>query len=267
MVSVLILGALVGAIMGLTGSGGGILAVPALVLALDWDIAQAMPVALVAVAISASIGAVDGLRKKQARYRAAILMAVVGIPFSAIGVRLGQVFSQNALNLVFAILMLLIAVRQTRAIRADESLPDMHTDTALCHVDQATGRLTWTWKSGVVVAAIGATTGLVTGLLGVGGAFIMVPLLRRVTDIPLQGVIATVLLVMAMVATGGIVMAAWHGIVVPMEVTVPFALSAAAGMIVGRMFVTRVSPRGLQYGFTALVVVVGVAMGVRGLLA
>ncbi|HTJ97069.1 MAG TPA: sulfite exporter TauE/SafE family protein [Rhodocyclaceae bacterium] len=263
MSTVLILGALVGAIMGLTGSGGGILAVPALVLSLDWTIAQAMPVALVAVAISASIGALDGLRKKQARYRAAILMALVGIPFSAVGVQLGQVFSQRALNLVFAVLMLMIAVRQFRAVRAEEALPGMHTDTALCHVDQNTGRLVWTWKTGAVVSAIGATTGMFTGLLGVGGAFIMVPMLRRVTDISMQGVIATVLLVMAMVSTGGIIMAAWHGVEVPMEVTVPFA---AAGMVVGRMFVHRISTRYLQYGFTALVVVVGLAMGVRGLL-
>ncbi|NIE88178.1 TSUP family transporter, partial [Burkholderia sp. Tr-860] len=63
----LILGALVGAVLGLTGAGGGILAVPALVAGLGWTIQQATPVALIAVAGSAAIGALEAFRRRLVR--------------------------------------------------------------------------------------------------------------------------------------------------------------------------------------------------------
>ena len=89
----LILGILVGGVMGVTGAGGGILAVPALVGGLGWTVQQAAPVALIAVASGASIGALDGLRRGQVRYRAAILMAVVGIPCTSPGLQLAHSLS------------------------------------------------------------------------------------------------------------------------------------------------------------------------------
>jgi len=55
MLTSLILGAIVGAVLGLTGAGGGILAVPALVAGMGWPMQQATPVALVAVAGSAPV--------------------------------------------------------------------------------------------------------------------------------------------------------------------------------------------------------------------
>ena len=90
----LLLGVLVGAVLGLTGAGGGILAVPALVVGLGWSMQQAAPVALIAVAGGAGIGALDGFRQKLVRYRAAALMAVIGIPVTALGIRAAQAVSQ-----------------------------------------------------------------------------------------------------------------------------------------------------------------------------
>lgn len=55
----LVLGSIVGAVLGLTGAGGGILAVPALVVGMGWPMQQATPVALVAVAGSAALGALE----------------------------------------------------------------------------------------------------------------------------------------------------------------------------------------------------------------
>ena len=76
---VIFLGVLIGAIMGLMGAGGGILAVPVLVAGLHWSMQQAAPVALVAVAAGAVVGALDGFRHRLVRYKAAMLMAVCGM--------------------------------------------------------------------------------------------------------------------------------------------------------------------------------------------
>lgn len=79
-------GIAIGIILGLTGAGGGILAIPALVIGLGWTITQSTPVALFAVSAAAAVGAVDGLRKGLVRYRAAVLMALLGAVCSPLGV-------------------------------------------------------------------------------------------------------------------------------------------------------------------------------------
>ena len=67
-------GALIGGLQGVTGAGGGIMAVPALVAVLGWGVVQAGPVALIGVAGSAALGAWDGFRHGLVRWRAALLM-------------------------------------------------------------------------------------------------------------------------------------------------------------------------------------------------
>jgi hypothetical protein len=69
------LGLLVGVVMGLTGAGGGILAVPMLVFGLDLTVSLAGPVGLLAVGTAAAVGAVVGLRARIGRYRAAVRIA------------------------------------------------------------------------------------------------------------------------------------------------------------------------------------------------
>jgi len=69
----------VGLALGMTG-GGGVLAVPALVLGLGYSLPEAAPVALVAVGVSAFLGGLDGLRRGLVRYKAALLMALGGCP-------------------------------------------------------------------------------------------------------------------------------------------------------------------------------------------
>ena len=83
----LILGIVVGAVLGLTGAGGGILAVPALVSGMGWSMQQAAPVALIAVAGGAALGAVEGLKKGLVRYKAALVMVISGLPLTSAAVR------------------------------------------------------------------------------------------------------------------------------------------------------------------------------------
>lgn len=85
-----VLGLLMGLVMGLTGAGGGILGVPALVLGLGLSMTQAAPVSLLAVGAAAAVGALDGLRHRLVRYRAALLIALLGALFSPVGVFLAH---------------------------------------------------------------------------------------------------------------------------------------------------------------------------------
>ena len=115
---ILLIGAMVGLIMGLTGAGGGMLAVPALVYSQAWTMQQAMPVALLAVSLGALIGAIDGLRRGQVRYKAAILMALAGAPMTTFGVFVAQQMSQRSLMLAFSAVLVIVVIRLIVQVRA-----------------------------------------------------------------------------------------------------------------------------------------------------
>ncbi|MBC7704860.1 sulfite exporter TauE/SafE family protein [Variovorax sp. RTB1] len=252
-----LLGILVGAILGLTGAGGGILAVPALVVGMGWPMQQAAPVALIAVAGGAALGAAEGFRKKLVRYKAALLMAVAGIPVTGFGIRTAHMLSQRVLLALFACVMLIVATRLI--LQARHAASGLEAGR-LGRINPATGRFEWTWITAVLLAAIGALTGFMTGLLGVGGGFVIVPLLRRFTDVSMHGIVATSLLVIALVGIGGVATSMLHGTDVPVAVTVYFSLATAAGMMLGRLASSRLSARHVQQGFALVLVVVATGL-------
>jgi len=254
----LLLGIFIGALLGLTGAGGGILAVPALVAGMGWSMQQAAPVALIAVSGSAAIGALEGFRRKLVRYRAALWMATIGVPFTSAGAAVARNMSQRWLMGLFALVMLFVAFRLFRHGRADEA----HENTAQVHkpgkLNPETGRFDWTGSIFLLVGAIGATTGFMTGLLGVGGGFVIVPLLRRYTNVPMHGIVATSLCVIALVGAGGVVTALMHGAVLPLQICLLFSAATGIGMIIGRFLSSYLSPYKIQQGFAT--VLVGVAL-------
>lgn len=260
MVISLILGAMVGAVLGLTGAGGGILAVPALVFGMGWPIQQATPVALVAVAGSAAVGALEAFRKGLVRYRAAFFMAALGVPATAVGARLAHALPQRLLLAVFALVMLVVAVRLLRQTLAHGNSPP--PDSALCvaHVNPATGRLVWSWTTGAALAAVGAVTGLMTGLLGVGGGFVIVPMMRKLTDVSMHGIVATSLMVITLVGGGGVITTMRHGGPLPLDVVLWFSLATAAGMVAARIVSHRLSGRHVQFGFAAILIAVALGL-------
>ena len=199
-----VLGVLVGVILGLTGAGGGILAVPALVAGMGWSMQQAAPVALIAVAGAAAIGAVEGFRRKLVRYKAAMLMAVSGIPAVSLGIFVAHGVPQPALLAIFAAVMVLVAVRLFLQTRQDNNVENM-AGSKFGRLNPSTGRFAWSLSTAVLLAAIGALTGFMTGLLGIGGGFVIVPMLRKFTNVSMHGIVATSLLVIALVGTGGVV--------------------------------------------------------------
>lgn len=263
------LGVLVGAVLGLTGAGGGILAVPALVVGLGWTMQQAAPVALVAVAGGAAVGAAEGLRRQLVRYKAAMLMAASGVPFTSLGIRAAHWLPQRVLLAMFAAVMLWVAWRLFRRARcqkagdgdgqsgADDGGP---LGPAVGRIDPTTRRFVWTWSTAALIAGIGALTGFMTGLLGVGGGFVIVPMLRRFTNMTMHAIVATSLLVIALMGLGGVVNAVWHGAQMPPGPTAFFAAATAAGMLIGRTAAGRLPAKRVQRGFAGLLVIVAVGM-------
>jgi hypothetical protein len=263
MLTVLLLGCAVGAILGLTGAGGGILATPALMAGLGWSVQQAAPLALLAVAAGAAVGVAEGFARRLVRYRAAGMMALCGLPFSTLGIRVAHHVPVPALSIVFALVMLLVAARGLLRLRG--AAPSVPAD-APCRLDPATGRLHWTAITALAIGAIGAGSGFLTGLLGVGGGFVIVPALRRLTDLSMHSIVATSLLVIALVGSGSVVAAVAGGARLPVADAATFAFGAMAGMAAGRVLIRRLSARQVQGGFALLVAVVALGMLAKAVL-
>ncbi|MGB7479344.1 MAG: sulfite exporter TauE/SafE family protein [Burkholderiaceae bacterium] len=258
----LALGLAVGIILALTGAGGGILAVPLLVFGAGLGMAQAGPIGLLAVGMAAALGALLGLRERIVRYKAALLVAAAGMLLTPAGLWLAQQLPNRPLALLFAAVLLLVALRMWRqAAAAGTAAPRTPPP---CRLNPAHGRFHWTWPCARALAAGGMLTGFLSGLLGVGGGFVMVPALRRYTDLPMPQVVATSLAVIALVSFSGVASSALAGTLY-WPVALPFAGGALLGMLGGRAAGKRLAGPQLQIGFAAVAALVAVGMMVSAL--
>ncbi len=260
MLTVLGLGLVVGVILALTGAGGGILAVPLLVFGVHLSVAQAGPIGLLAVGMAAALGALLGLRRGIVRYRAALLIAGAGMLLSPAGLWLARRIDNRWLSVLFALILLYVAFRTFR--QANGSAPAKQPIAQAprpCIRDAATGRFIWTSSCARALALSGTVAGVLSGLLGVGGGFVMVPALQRYTDLAMQSVVATSLAVIALVSVTGVVASAATG-GMAWGVAMPFSAGALAGMLAGRTVSARLAGPQLQLGFAVISALVAVGM-------
>ncbi len=269
------LGLLAGLILGLTGAGGAILAVPLLIFSLNWDVARSAPVALVAVAASAALGAAIGLRQGCVRYRAAMVMAGAGALMTPIGLYLAHRVPVAPLALVFSAVLLTVAWRMYRQARPITAIASSAATapceispgvgSAPCQLNAATGRFVWTAPCAKALAVSGLATGFLSGLLGVGGGFVIVPALRHTTDLPMNSIVATSLLAVALVSTFAVISSAVTGRL-DFSVAWPFAFGALLGMLAGRAIAPRIAGPKLQQGFASLAALVAFGLVLKTLL-
>lgn len=253
------LGLVVGVILALTGAGGGILAVPMLVFGVGMDVVQAGPIGLLAVGMAGALGAVLGLRDGVVRYRAAMLIAACGMALTPVGLWLAHQIDNRWLSVLFALILLLVAfraVRQARRSPPPESTPQ--TSRHPCRLDATSGRLVWSRACARALALAGTVAGVLSGLLGVGGGFVLVPALQHYTNLPMRSIVATSLAVIALVSVAGVATSAVTGGVV-WGVALPFSAGALVGMFGGRRVAARLAGPQLQMGFA--LVAAGVAVG------
>jgi uncharacterized membrane protein YfcA len=228
MMVVSLLGFTVGIILALTGAGGGILAVPLLVFGAGLSMAQAGPIGLLAVALAAALGAVMGLKQGTVRYKAALLIAGAGILCSPLGLWLAQRMPNRPLSMVFAVVLLYVAWRvyqtatASSANAANSSSGGTTQAAPPCRLDIQRGKLNWTAPCARALAMSGLLAGGLSGLLGVGGGFVMVPALQRYTDLNTQSILSTSLAVIALVSFSGVAASAATGHLL-WAIAVPFS--------------------------------------------
>ncbi len=271
-----LLGSAIGLSLGALGGGGSILTVPALVYALGVDPRHATGASLMIVGLSALIGMVAHHRAKRVRWPVGVVVGLVSIAGSTLGTDLNRRVAPDVLLLLFAILMFVVAgamIARDRAgarrevarsrvlasVGAGSDGRDLDGDTTAPLMPRRAPR---PWA----VAAVGVGVGFLTGFLGVGGGFIVVPSLVLALGFELPEAVGTSLLIIALSSAFAIVER--HGVHGVSGLTLwPFATSAMVAAVLGNRIASRVPARRLNQGFIGLVVVVACYVTLRSALA
>ena len=133
-----------------------------------------------------------------------------------------------------------------------------------CQLDDFSGRLIWDARCARLLALSGIAAGFLSGLLGVGGGFIIVPALQKATLLHMRAIVPTSLAVIALVSGAGAFSAVLAGSMNWM-IALPFAAGAVTTMLVAGRFTDRFSGRRLQKGFAFLAAAVATGMGVKAI--
>ena len=257
------LGLFVGFILALSGAGGGIFAIPLLIFGLDLSLTQAAPIALLAVMSAASVGAIQGLNKGIVRYKTMLLMAGFGIAFAPLGVWLASRAPTQYLSFIFAAILIYVATRMwKRDIK--KVYDNANNPPPACVLNPATSKLFWTAHCTKRLVLTGSAAGLLSGLLGVGGGFVIVPSLRKVSNFDTQTIIATSLAVIALVSAGSVATYLLNGDII-WNIAVPFVVSTMLGMFVFRLFSHKIPSKISQRSFAVLAVLAALLMVIKSM--
>jgi len=233
----IVLAVLVGVTLGLLGGGGSILAVPLLVYVAGMDAKEAIATSLLVVGTTAAVALVPHARAGRVRWRTGLLFGAAGMTGAYAGGRIAEFIPGDVLLVAFALMMLATAAAMIRGRRAPDR--PAHTELPVARV----------LLDGVVV-------GLVTGLVGAGGGFLIVPALVLLGGLPMPVAVGTSLLVIAMKSFAGLA-----GYLASVQIDWPIALGVTAAAVLGSLVGSRltgvVHPETLRKAFGWFVVAMG----------
>ncbi len=249
----LILSVVMGVVLGLLGGGGSILTVPILVYALGLEAKGAIATSLLVVGLTAFAGVAQHARAGNVRWRTGLLFGTFAMVGAYGGGRLAKFFSGELLLVLFAGLMIATGLAMLRK----RERPDETNSDALPASDTPPEPM-----RPLQVAKVGAeglVVGGVTGLVGAGGGFLVVPALVLLGGVPMKEAIGTSLLVIGLKSMTGLVGHLAHE-QIDWVLALTVTGAAIAGTFVGSALARRIDARKLRKGFAIFVLVMAAWM-------
>ena len=232
----LALAAVIGLSLGLLGGGGSILTVPIFVYVLGYDAKPAIAMTLLVVAATSVVGAAGHWREGRVHTRMALTFGLVAMAGAYAGARLAALLSGAVQLAALGVVMLVAALAMFRGRPADPA---------------GTGP-----RPFPLVLLAGLGVGLLTGVVGIGGGFLIVPALVLLARLPMKDAVGTSLVVIAMNAAAGF--AGYVGrVAIPWGFVALFTAVAVGGILAGTRLVRYVSQQQLRRGFAVFLLAMG----------
>jgi uncharacterized membrane protein YfcA len=237
----LILTIAVGVTLGMLGSGGAIVMLPILVYVADTPPQEAVSMSLAIVGGTSLVGAIMQYRQGNVHRAATISFLATGIVGAFLGSYLTHIVSQQTLMLLFSLLMASVGWAMLRKRKK---------------VNQAQAHHQF---SVVKCLSIGAIIGVLTGFLGVGGGFLIVPALVLFIGLEIKKAIGTSMAVVAVNSASGL---AGHAreVTINWQLTAQFLIVALIGMQIGTWYASRIPHERLRTMFAWFVIFFALAI-------
>ncbi len=259
-------GGIVGFSLGLTGGGGAIFAVPLLVYVVGTSPRDALGISLATVGITSFIGTIRSWRGGALELPTGLLFAAAGALGTPAGAWLAKRIPESLLLTLFGLLMLVVAARMwkrrvgpTATPASVSRLPDSQLPIAdsgpACERDDA-GRLLMTARCRWLLLALGLFTGILSGLFGVGGGFIIVPAIVLFSGMAMNRAVGTSLLVITLVSAAGLGSQWLNGNPLDWSVILPFSLGSLGGLLLGNRINRLIPETAMRRTFAAAILVV-----------
>lgn len=263
-------GALIGLSLGALGGGGSILAVPVLVYLLGQSATQATTGSLVVVGVTSLIGAITAYRAGNVMLGRGAAFGLVAVGGAVAGAKASAHVAEPVLLAAFALLMLLVgslmAVRQIRGRQPGDAASERPARSRL-HDPIITFSPAFACQClrAFKVLVTATVVGLLTGFLGVGGGFLVVPALLLALALPMEYAVGTSLVVITITSGVALAVRAGGGMQPDWGLVLLLTVASAAGGFLGARLALRADTRQLSAAFTVLVLAVAVYTSARAL--
>jgi len=254
-----VLGIVVGAVIGGFGGGGGVLTVPALVYVLGQDAHDATTGGVLIVGVTSLVGTLVRIRERGIEWRTGIAFGAVGVPSAYLGTLVNRHVDQPVLLIAFACLTLFAAAAMLW--RGDSAEDPPEPGGAGTAVATRHGVIT---AAAVKTVVCGVAVGFLTGFLGVGGGFLVVPALVVVLRLPMSLAVGTSLFIIVVNAASS-VLSRTADLQLDWMVIGPFAAAAIAASLVAKRVACTLSGATLSRAFAFMIGAVGLFVAAESL--
>jgi uncharacterized membrane protein YfcA len=237
-IAALSLGLLVGAVLGVVGGGGSIIAVPALVYGVGMSPAAAIPTSLLVVGISSLVALFPRLGEG-INWPVVLIVGAAGIPAAWGGAVVGRLLDPNILMLAFAVIMVAAGIRMLmRTTEAEGSCSIGPTRAFRSCAPKAVG--------------VGLLVGFLTGLLGVGGGFLITPALTLILGLRMKQAVGSSLAIIVVNSAAGFSAHA-AGFTIDWPTVLSFAVPAILGSLIAAKLARRLKDKHIRLSFPVLI--------------
>ncbi|WP_419498674.1 sulfite exporter TauE/SafE family protein [Adlercreutzia equolifaciens] len=275
----LVVGLAVGVLAGLLGIGGGMLLVPAFKLGYAMDSLMCTATSLFTIIPTSVSGAISHIRNKTCLPKLGVAAGLGGACLSPLGVWLATLSPDWAVMGAAALIIAYSSVTMFRkalkapkvprgatgAEAADAAAKEAAAEDRAAAIERAHAEApTIGWREAAIGAAIGLFAGLASGYVGVGGGFIMVPLMMSILHVPMKLTSGTSLIAVMILAVPGTVTQALLGNI-NWIAGIAVACGSIPGATLGAKLIPKVPERQLRFLFAGFLVVAAVLLVVNQL--